>query len=169
MILPLTLSSIAAGSIATAVMVVFLYLPLLWGGTYYDTLGALGTLFTRGQQERDRVLGGLALLAGGILFAAFYGWAVLMFTVGGLTVPDYMTVEGLPLPVNLFFPLLGLVMGLCQGIFISMMTVFAVTDVHPVESYREPFSLVTSYVIGHMVYGVVVMFFQSQFLPLLIN
>ena len=43
MALPLIFSSIAAGLLATAAMIVAIYLPRTWGGPTYDVLGALGS------------------------------------------------------------------------------------------------------------------------------
>ncbi len=167
--LELILSSVMAGTVATAVMVVFLYLPLLWGGMYYDTLGAIGGIFLRPIEGRSRLLGGLILLVGGVLFALFYGSFVLMFMRGPFPAPDYTVLRGWPVQVNLFYPLFGLVGGLGQGIFMSLITTFIVTDFYPVESYRNELTLILSYIIGHVIYGVTVMFFQSQFLQLLLG
>ena len=164
----LFMSSVLSGLAATAVMLVFLYLPLLWGGAFYDSLGAAGALVTKQVDARSRLLGTLMLFAGGVLVAFFYGWFVLMFTNGPFPAPQYVVFPYSVAPVNLFYPLFGLVMGLGQGIFLSLITTFIVTDFHPVSSYRNAFTLILSYLIGHMVYGVVVMFFQAQFLGLLL-
>lgn len=159
----LLFSSVAAGLIATAVMIVFLYLPLLWGGAYYDTLGAIGAIYLQRTSDRARLLGALTLFAGGILFALFYGAFVLMFVFGPFPPPDYTITLG-PADVNLFFPLLGLIGGFGQGIFVSLLSSFLITDHHPLPEYRDTFNLILSFMVGHTVYGVVVMFFQSQFL-----
>src|SRR5690606_32572369 len=102
-------------------------------------------VFTGKVDGRSRFLGGLLLLVGGIVFALFYGWTFLMLR-GPLEPPDYTILPGLPVRVNLFFPLLGIVMGLAHGVFVSLLTAF---------------------VIAAVAYAVVVMFFRSQFLPLL--
>ena len=164
----LLLSSAVSGLIGTAVMVAFLYLPIFWRGAYYDTLGALGSMFTRVVDERSRLLGGLALLGGGVLFAGFYGAFVLMFTQGPFPAPDYTLPLGMPVEVNLFYPLLGLIGGFSQGIFVSLITTFFVTDFHPLPALRTPFTLILSFLVGHVVYGTVVMFFQHQLLQLLL-
>ncbi len=163
----LLFSSIPSGLIATAVMVLFLYLPLLWGGAYYDTFGSLGALVLRRVSDRAQLLGSMMLFGGGVLFAVFYGALVLMFIAGPFPPPDY-TIRLGPAEVNLFFPLLGLIAGFGQGIFLSLLTSFIVTDHHPVNEYRDTVNLIVSYLVGHTVFGVVVMFFQSQFLPLLL-
>lgn len=166
----LLLSSVLTGLLATAVMVVFLYLPLLWNGMYYDTLGAIGSIWTRQVTERARLIGALFLFAGGIVFALFYGAFALMFMqgVGAFQAVSYPVLPGLPTRVDLFFPFLGLVGGFGQGIFMSLITSFIVTDFHPLERFRDPAPLILSFLIGHTVFGVVVMFFQHQVLQLLL-
>lgn len=159
----LFVSSIVAGLVATAVMVVFLYLPRLWGGVFYDSLGAAGALVFKQVDGRSRLLGAAFLFTGGILFAFFYGWFILMFMNGTFETPNYI-VGGL----NLFYPFFGLVMGLGQGIYLSMLTTFIVTDFHPIPSYRNALALILSYLIGHMVYGVVVMAVQTILLGIML-
>ncbi|MGL4609269.1 MAG: hypothetical protein ACRCYY_06220 [Trueperaceae bacterium] len=168
MVLALTLSSVLSGLVATAVMIVFLYLPLSWGGVYYDTLGAIGAVFLKRIDGQARLFGGVVLLLGGILFAFFYGAFVLMFTYGSFAAPSYAVFPNWPVQFNLFYPLLGLVGGLGQGIYVTLISTFIITDFHPVTSYREAYPLILSFMIGHMVYGVVVMFFQHQLLQLLL-
>jgi hypothetical protein len=162
----LFLSSVASGLIATGAMIIFLYLPVLWGGLYYDTLGALGSIFQARVDARARMVGVLLLLLGGVVFAFFYGWYTLMFLGGPFPAPAYV-ISNAPVEINLFYPLFGLVAGFCHGIFITLITTFIVTDHHPVESYREVYPLILSFMVGHTVYGMTVMFFQSQFLQLL--
>jgi len=166
----LLLSSVLTGLLATAVMVVFLYLPLLWNGTYYDTLAAIGSIWTREANDRSRVLGGLVLFAGGVAFALFYGAFVLMFLqgVGAFRGPQYIVFPNAPTTIDLFFPFLGLVGGFGQGIFVSLITTFVITDFHPLERFRDPAPLILSFLVGHTVFGVVVMFFQHQLLQLLL-
>lgn len=168
MVLALILSSILSGLIATAVMILFLYLPLSWGGIYYDTLGATGAVFLKRVDGQARLLGGAILMIGGVLFAFFYGAFVLMFTYGSFAAPNYAILPNWPVQFNLFYPLLGLVGGLGQGVYVTMISTFIITDFHPVSSYRQAYPLILSFLIGHMVYGVVVMFFQHQLLQLLL-
>lgn len=159
-------SSVASGLIATGVMIAVLYLPVFWQGVHYDTLGALGSILLDKVDARARVLGALLLLIGGVIFAFFYGWYTLMFLTGPFPAPAYIIVSA-PLEINLFYPLFGLVAGFCHGIFITLITAFVVTDHHPLASYRQAYPLILSFIIGHTVYGMTVMFFQSQFLQLL--
>lgn len=158
------LASTVSGLVATGVMIGFLYLPIVWRGLYYDTLGALGGALLDRVNTGSRVLGAVLLLLGGVFFALFYGWYALMFISGPFPAPPYLLFAGTPAQINLFFPLFGLVAGFCHGIFISLITTFVVTDHHPVESYRQVYPLVLSFIIGHTVYGAVVMTLQSQLL-----
>jgi hypothetical protein len=164
--LPLFFSSILSGIVATTVMAAFLYLPVLWRGVYYDTLGAIGSIFTRKVDVQSRLIGAVLLLFGGILFAFMYGWFALMFMRGTFGAPHYQVFPTWPVEIDLFYVLLGLVGGMGQGMFLSLITTFIITDFHPVESYRQAFPLILSFIIGHTVYGVVVMFMQSQLLQL---
>lgn len=164
----LVLSSVLSGLAATAVMLVVLYLPLLWSGVYYDTVGALGSMVTKKVDARARVLGTMLLFAGGILFAVMYGGFALLFETGPFDTPNYQVFPGAPTEINLFYPLIGLVGGLGHGLFTALITTFVVTDFHPLEEYKDPLPLVMSYMIGHLAFGVTVMFFQHQLLQLLL-
>lgn len=166
MTLALVLSSLVTGVIATTIMLGFLYLPLLWRGVHYDTLASLGGMITGRSDDRSKVIGGLLLYVGGLLFALFYGLAFVVLSRGELTVPDYTIFSSWPVPVNVFYILFGMMMGLAHGAFISLITLFVVTDFHPVEGQREAFPLLLSYLVGHVVYGAVAMLLLSVFVPL---
>ena len=165
----LLLSSVASGLIATSVMVFFLYLPLVWRGNYYDVFGAIGSLITKRSDARSRFLGGLIYYLGGLLFSLFYGWVVLAFMRLQNPVPQLEVMSGLPVEVNLFYPLLGVAIGLGHGILAAFFAVIFFIEHHPLEEYRRRFILVISQLISHIVFGVVVMFFQHQFLQLLLD
>jgi hypothetical protein len=165
-ILQLTLTSVLTGLLGTAVMVAILQLPILWGGKPYDTLGALGAIFTRRVDARSRTLGALLLAAGGVAFAVGYGWVALMFMTGTFEAPDYQVLRDFPTRIDLFYPLLGLIGGFGHGMFAALLTTFVVADFHPIEEMRDPFGLVRSFIVGHSVFGIVVMFFQHQLLQL---
>ena len=158
----LLLSSALSGLIGTGVMTLFLYLPRVWQGLYYDTLGALGSILLDEVGARSRIVGAVLLLVGGVVFAFFYGWYAQMFIGGPFLAPNY-TVPGSS-AVNVFYPLFGLVAGFCQGIFITLITTFVIVDHHPVERYRQFYPLILSFIIGHSVYGMTVMTLQSLFL-----
>ncbi len=163
--LALFFSSILSGLVATAIMLIFLYLPLLWGGVYYDTLGAIGSLFSRNIDNRSRLIATLLLFAGGIFFAFIYGWIALWFVNGNFITPQYILMRN-PVTINLFFPILGLAGGFGQGMFLALIGGTVITDFHPVEQYKALTPLMLSFFIGNAVYGLVVMFFQSQLLQL---
>lgn len=167
MALPLLLSSVAAGLIATSVMVFFLYLPLVWRGDFYDVLGAIGSAVTGELNARARFIGGVIYYLGGMFFAIFYGWVVLaLMGVQGQT-PQLTIFPQLPVAINLFYPLLGLALGLGHGILAAFFVVIFVIEHHPLAQFRARFILVISQLISHIAFGVTVMFFQSQFLQLL--
>jgi len=168
MILELTLTSILTGLLGTALMVAVLHVPQIWGGQVYDTLGALGAVFTKRVDARSRVLGALFLAAGGIAFAAAYGWVALMFVTGTFEGANYQILRDFPTRIDLFYPILGLVGGFGHGMFAALIATFVVTDFHPIEEMRDPFGLVRSFLIGHTAFGVVVMFFQHQLLQLFV-
>lgn len=169
MFLTLLLTSVLSGLVATLVMVMFLYLPLLWNGQYYDTLGAIGSVFSKSTDGRSRLIGAIILAIGGILFAVFYGAFVLMFEQGPFNIPHYSLFPNWPIELNFVYVFLGLAGGVGQGMFMSLITSFIVTDFHPVAEYRDNITLIKSYIIGHAVYGAVVMFFQSQLISLFLN
>ncbi len=167
MFTPLLLSSVAAGLIATSVMVFFLYLPLIWRGEYYDVLGAIGSAITGEINGRARFIGGVVYYAGGVFFAFFYGWVVLALMRSSAPIPELLIFSGLPAEINLSYPLLGLALGLGHGILAAFFVVIVVIEHHPLEQFRARFILVISQLISHIAYGVTVMFFQHQFLQLL--
>ena len=166
MLLPLLLSSVAAGFIATSVMVFFLYLPLAWGGNFYDVLGALGSAVTGKLDGRARFLGTIVYFAGGILFSIFYGWAVMALMGPNTQIPELVILPSFPVQINLFYPILGLALGLGHGILVAFLVTIVVIEHHPMEQFRARFILVISQLISHVAFGVTVMFFQHQFLQL---
>ncbi len=168
LILPLMLSSVLTGLLGTAVMLAALNLPLLWGKPTYDTLGTLGSLFTRRLDPQARAIGAVLLAFGGIVFALFYGWIALLFYTGTFAAPQYLVFRDFPTTVDLFYPLVGLVGGFGQGMFAALILAFVVVDFHPIEAQRSPFDLVQSFLVGNTVFGMVVMYFQHQLLQLLL-
>lgn len=169
MILYVLLSSIASGLIATGVMVFFLYLPRLWNGNYYDVLGALGSAVTQTHDGRAYFVGSVLYFAGGIVFALLYGAvAASLLTSGALDVPQLTVLPDFPIDINLFFPLIGVLLGLAHGIVVALL-VTIVVEHHPLERYRIRLALALSQVIGHLAFGLTVMFFHSQFLQLLLR
>jgi hypothetical protein len=168
MFIPLLLSSVAAGLIATSVMVFFLYLPLVWRGNYYDVLGAIGSMITKEVDARTRFLGALIYYLGGMFFAFFYGWAILSLMRVQDATPQLNILPTLPVEINLFYPLVGIAIGLGHGILAAFFAVIFFIEHHPLEQYRSRFILVISQLISHIAFGATVAFFLHQFLQLLI-
>lgn len=171
MFVELILSSIAAGLIATSVMVFFLYLPITWNGDFYDVLGALGATITRTVDAQTRFIGGIIYFGGGLIFSLLYGWAVLALlrAEASFGIPQLIIFPSAPVEINLFYPLIGAVFGLGHGVLVALLVTIVVIEHHPLERYRARFILVISQLISHVVFGITVMFFHSQFLQLLAN
>ena len=162
-------ASLAAGLIATLVMVVFLYLPLLWGGDYYDVLGAIGSMVTKEVDARARFVGAALYFLGGILFALLYGWLTLaLLGLNPVDLPQLTIFPASPVKINLLYPLLGLAVGLGHGVIVGLLMTVLVEH-HPIRRFRTRYILIISQVISHLAYGATVMFFQSQFLQLLLG
>ncbi|HEX7003497.1 MAG TPA: hypothetical protein VF168_04875 [Trueperaceae bacterium] len=170
MILPLLLSSFAAGLIATAVMVFFLYLPRAWQGATYDVMGALGSAMTGRENGQSRFMGTTTYFLVGILIALLYGWIVLALLEDPPVMgPSWPVFPGAPVHIDLLFPLLGALIGFVHGLVVALLVAVIVIEHHPIVSYREKVRLIPSQVLGHVVYGATVMFFHHQFLQLLLS
>lgn len=164
----LLLSALAAGPIATAVMLGVLYLPRLWGGQGFDVLGALGSAVTKELDARARTIGAALYFAGGIVFALFYGWIAWMFlnAPAETRVPLVPLEVGSPDGVNLFYPLFGMHIGFAHGLIVFLLGAVAILEHHPIEKFRTRYSLIASQIFSHIVFGAVVMFFLHIFLQL---
>lgn len=169
MVLPVLLSSIAAGLIATAVMLLFLYLPRLWYGGTYDAIGALGSALTGNDDDRSRFLGSVIFFAGGIAFAFLYGLVAYTLLQPEVTVPQLDVLPALPVQINVFYPLIGLALGLAHGGVVALLMTIVVIEHHPIARYRTRYLLIVSLILSHTVFGATVMFFHTQFLQLLIG
>jgi hypothetical protein len=167
----LVLSSVAAGLIATFVMIIFLYLPLLWRGNYFDVLGALGSFRSGKVDGRSRLIGAIIYVIAGISFAYLYGWIALFLLQEnpGVNFPRWTIFPNAPTEINLLFPVFGLAIGLGHGVIASLLLTVIIIEYHPLEHFHTRYILVLSQLISHLVFGVTVMFFQSQFLQLLLG
>jgi hypothetical protein len=170
MLWALILSSVAAGLIATGVMVAFLYLPLLWGGKYFDVMGAIGSAISGKLDARARFLGAMLYFLFGIVFALIYGWLALtvMQNLTASSLPR-LVIPGLLIEVNAIYPFLGLAIGLGHGILVALLATIVFIEHHPLEQFHTRYILVLSQLISHLAFGMVVMFFHSQFLQLLLR
>jgi hypothetical protein len=171
LILPLLLSTFAAGLIATAVMVFFLYLPRLWNGPTYDIMGALGSAMTGNESPRARFLGTTVYFLGGLFFALLYGWIVLSMLEAPRTVvlPRWPAFAGTAVEIDLLYPLFGALVGLVHGIVVALLITVVVIEHHPIPKYRKRVLLIPSQVLSHIIYGATVMFFHHQLLQLLLE
>jgi hypothetical protein len=165
MFLTLLFTSFASGIIATFVMLVFQYLPTVWGGDYFDALGAVGSLITKRVDPPTRFLGGAIYFAIGIIFALLYGEiAYIVLRSGALT--GGAQIGNLPLVMHWAFPMLGFAIGLGHGIFVALLATVLIIEHHPLRQFHSRFILVISTLIGHAAFGITVMFFQSKLLQL---
>lgn len=167
--LSLLLSSIAAGLIATLVMLAILYLPLLWNGPVFDVLGAIGSYLTSALDARARFVGALAYFALGLVFALLYGWltlSIMQLEPGSL--PRLSAFAAAPVRIELIYPFLGVAVGLGHGV-VAALLLGVLLEHHPLARFSSSYALVASFLLGHMVFGAVVMFFQHQFLQLLLG
>jgi hypothetical protein len=167
--LELLLSSVASGLIATLVMVAVLYAPLLWNGPYFDVLGAIGSFRSGELSGRTRFLGAVIYFAFGLLFALLYGWlALTVMTFPAGTLPELRLLPGFPTEVNAVYPLLGLAVGSGHGVAAALFLT-VLLEHHPLPRFQARVPLIASQVASHLVYGLTVMFFQHQFLQLLVR
>jgi hypothetical protein len=165
----LLLSSLVSGFIAITLTMLLLYLPVFWGGNYHDILTSLsGALFKRVGQG-SRLAAAFFLFVAGIFTALFYAWFTLQFIEGVFPTPQVQTATNTLGSFSFFYLLIGAVAGFAQGMLVSLLTTFFVTNRHPLESYRESVPLVTSYLLGNTVYGAVVMTCHALLLPLLFS
>ena len=122
-------------------------------------MGALGSAITRHLDGRARFLGSLIYFGGGVFFAIFYGWVVLALMRVPQPVPQIIVLSGLPTQINLFYPILGVALGLGHGILVAFIMTIIVIEHHPLEQFRTRFILVISQLISHIAFGITVMFF----------
>jgi hypothetical protein len=165
MIQTLLLSSLASGLITVSLVLLLTYLPVFWRGNYYDILTSLGGALFKRVTQGSRLSAALFLFATGILLALAYAWFTLQFIQGWFPTPTASLDGGL----TLFYPVVGAVLGLGQGVLVALLTTFAVTTRQSLESYREGAPLVQSYLVGNTLYGAVVMTCHSLLLPLLLR
>jgi hypothetical protein len=165
----LFLSALTSGLVAVTLTLLLIYLPVFWHGCYYDILTSLGGALFRRVTQGSRLGSALVLFVTGILAALFYAWFTLQFLEGIFPTPSASLEAGSFGSFNLFYPLVGAILGLGQGVLVSLLTTFFVTKTHPLESYREGVPLVQTYLLGNTIYGAVVMLCHSLVLPLLLR
>jgi hypothetical protein len=161
------LASLASGLMAVTLTLLFSYMPSFWRGSYYDILTSLGAALFKSTGRGSRLTVILFLFASGIVVAFFYAWLTSMFLQGIFPTPSAPLEAGRLGTFNLFYPLVGAVIGLGQGVLVSLLTTFFVTSRNVLESHRESVPLVASYLFGNTVYGAVVMTCHALLLPFL--
>lgn len=166
MLASLLLSTLIAGSVAIAVMLAILYLPLLWGGQTYDVLNALGSAITRRVDGRSLAIGFALYVIGGFFFALLYGLVaqpiVTAEATGGVDLPDLLVAgEG---SLDLTYLLIGLALGMAHGGIVALFVTIVVIEHHPLERFRNRYTLVRSQLLGHVVFGATVMLLHSRLL-----
>lgn len=163
------LSSFVSGLVAVTVTLLFTYLPSFWRGSYYDILTSLGGGLFKSTKQGSRLAVILFLFIAGIVVAFFYALLTNMFLQGIFPTPSANLEPGRFGTFSLFYPLVGGVVGLGQGVLVSLLTTFFVTNRNALESYRESVPLVISYLLGNTIYGAVVVTCHALFLPFLMQ
>jgi hypothetical protein len=155
--------------VAVTVTFLFTYFPSFWKGNYYDILTSLGGTLTKTKRvsQGSRLTVILLLFMLGMLAALGYAWLTLMFLEGIFPTPSANLEPGRFGSFSFFYPLVGAVIGLGQGVLVSLVTTFFITNRNVLEPYREGVPLVASYLFGNTVYGAVVMTCHALLLPLL--
>jgi hypothetical protein len=165
----LLLSSLVSGLIAITVTLLFTYLPSFWHGSYYDILTSLGGGLFKSARQGSRLTTVLFLFVAGIVVAFFYALLTHMFLQGVFPTPSTDLEPGRFGSFSFFYPLVGAVLGLGQGVLVSLLTTLFVTNRNVLETYRESVPLVTSYLLGNTLYGAVIMTCHALLLPLLLG
>lgn len=170
MLLALLLSSIAAGILATAVMLVVHHLPRLWNSHVLDIFDAVGSVVVREEDRRRDGIGALVFFAGGVGFALLYGWlALALLRAPAGVVPQWTVLPTFPVEINLIYPFIGYIVGHIHGIMMGFLFMEVVIEHHPVEHYHSRYQLVFAQLFGHIAYAITVMFLHHLFLQLLLD
>lgn len=140
-------SVVITGVIATAVMSLALYMIHWRGFANADMINAIGSLFTR--SEEDALSVGLVVhFLSGVIFALLYVglWSVLAVD-----------------SVRLYL-MLGLITGFAHGFVVSFILVAVVAHHHPIERFRNAgIGVAAAHLLAHVIYGAVVGFFAGYF------
>ena len=127
------------GVMATAGMTMFLWAISSFTKTNVDMISALGSLYTK--TEENAVVPGLLIhFTAGTFFSLAY---IYFFKV--------LPMES---PFALFFILPGMFLGFIHGIIVSLLLVVLVAEYHPLPKFREAGLPVAIYhFLAHIVYG----------------
>lgn len=152
----LIVSTLIAGTAAIGITLMFLYLPLLWGGRSYDVLNAMGSAVTEKVGGRSALIGLALYSLGGLFFALLYG----------LVAQAIVSTEAGSQVSVLTFPLIGAALGLAHGGIVALLVTVVVIEHHPLERFRERYTLVVSQILAHVVFGASVMLLHRWILGL---
>lgn len=166
MIQTLLWATVATDFIATSILLLVLYLPLVWHGKIYDVLGALGSTLTRKLDNRARLLGALIYFGLHLLVTFLYGLVVASLMRAEYSIPGIIVNPGGFPEIDLFYPLLGLAIGFGHGILVGFILTIVVAENHPFMATRSRFGVVISQAVAHVFYGAAAMFSLHQFLQL---
>lgn len=133
------LLTLVAGLMATAAMTAVMYSVNAYGLASGDMMRAIGSYVTR-RYDKSLTTGILIHFAGGLIFALLY-----------LLIWRIMDVQK---PIILLYS--GALMGLAQGLVVSILLVIMVAEHHPLAKFRKAgFRVALIFVLGHMIYGLV--------------
>jgi hypothetical protein len=133
------LTSLMAGAVGGVAMELVMWVIAKAGLAKGDMILALGSLLTKRRDNAYRI-GLIVHTAAAFGFGLLY--TLLMLTLGYTSMPLSM--------------MLGLGVGVLQGVIVSLMLVWVVADQHPLEEFREADLLVgLSHVAGHAAFGAV--------------
>lgn len=129
-----------AGSVATALMCLFLEIVTRVRLVNADMVRAVGSMFTRSYD--NALVPGLIIQFGfGIVFGFIY-FAILSYFTSGSVLSGIFA---------------GLLIGFFHGMVVSLALVIAVAEHHPLERFQAAgFTVAASHLAGHIIYGLVI-------------
>ncbi len=134
------LVSLAAGITGTLCMTFFMHGFTRSGLANANMIEAIGSIFTK-SENNALLVGGILHLVSGVIFAMIY--ALLLALLG---------VQG-----TFYSALVGLCIGAGHGFVLAFLLVVAVAEHHPLEKYREAgLGVAAVHFLGHIIYGAIV-------------
>lgn len=129
--------AVLAGVIGTAGLTGFLMFLTRAGIARVPMVIALGSLFTH-SRHRAMEVGLLIHVLSGVFFGMFYTWILMAIGIPG---------------VGSCF-LFGMLIGLVQGVFVSIVLVATVADFHPLDEFKNAgFVVALAHAVAHVIYG----------------
>jgi len=132
--------SAVAGGLGALAMLLVLWVFTISGLAKVRLVIAVGSLLTR-SYEKAALVGGCIHAALGLFFGQIYTWALVAIGHPGIG-------------SNMMW---GAVMGMFQGLVMSLVLIAAVADAHPLEEFQQrSFAIALSNWAAHVFYGLVV-------------